>query len=40
MTRPVSGLAAHIDSLLDIKHAIGLPYRTSERHLRAFDFRT
>ncbi|MDQ1248629.1 MAG: integrase/recombinase XerD [Actinomycetota bacterium] len=37
MTRPVSGLAAHIDSLLDIKHAIGLPYRTSERHLRAFE---
>jgi integrase/recombinase XerD len=33
----VSGLAAHIESLLDVKHAIGLPYTASERHLRSFD---
>lgn len=32
-----SGLAAHIESLLALKHAIGLPYTTSERHLRNFD---
>jgi integrase/recombinase XerD len=37
MTGFVSGLAACIDSLLDLKHAIGLPYQTSERHLRGFD---
>ena len=37
MTGLVSGLAVHIDSLLDVKHAVGLPYTTSERHLRAFD---
>lgn len=33
----VSGLADHIRSLLDLKHAIGLPYEASERHLRRFD---
>lgn len=33
----VSGLAAHIQSLLDLKHAMGFPYVTSERHLRGFD---
>lgn len=32
-----SGLAAHIRSLLDFKHAMGFPYDTSERHLRCFD---
>lgn len=32
-----SGLAAHIQGLLDIKHAMGLPYDTSERHLHGFD---
>lgn len=37
MTGLVSGLAAHIESLLDVKHAIGLPYTASERHLRSFD---
>lgn len=37
MTGLVSALAAHIESLLDVKHAIGLPYTTSERHLRSFD---
>jgi integrase/recombinase XerD len=37
MTGFVSGLAACIGSLLDLKHAIGLPYQTSERHLRGFD---
>lgn len=41
MTAPrtglVSGLAAHIEGLLEVKHAIGLPYTTSERHLRSFD---
>ena len=33
----VSGLAGHIYSMLELKHAIGLPYDTSERHLRSFD---
>lgn len=33
----VSGLAAPIESLIDLKHAIGLPYQASERHLRVFD---
>ncbi|MFJ5873060.1 UNVERIFIED_ORG: site-specific recombinase XerD [Dietzia maris] len=33
----VSGLAAHIQSLLELKHAMGFPYVTSERHLRKFD---
>ena len=33
----ISGLATHIESLLAVKHAIGLPYTTSERHLGAFD---
>lgn len=37
MSGLVSGLAAHIESLLDLKHAIGLPYTESERHLRHFD---
>lgn len=32
-----SGLAPHIRELLDLKHAMGLPYETAERHLRAFD---
>ena len=32
-----SGLAPHIESLLAVKHAIGLPYTESERHLRNFD---
>ena len=33
----ISGLAPFIESLLEVKHAIGLPYKTSERHLRTFD---
>lgn len=37
MSGLVSGLAGHIESLLGVKHAIGLPYATSERHLRNFD---
>ncbi len=37
MTGFISGLAAPISRLLELKHAIGLPYQTSERHLRAFD---
>lgn len=37
MTGLVSGLAAHIEGLLEVKHAIGLPYTTSQRHLRDFD---
>lgn len=37
MSGLVSGLAAQIESLLEVKHAIGLPYATSERHLRIFD---
>lgn len=32
-----SGLAAHIQSLLDFKHAMGFPYDTPERSLRRFD---
>ena len=32
-----SGLATHIQALLDVKHALGLPYEPSERHLRGFD---
>lgn len=32
-----SGLAGWIQSLLDSKHAMGLPYEASERHLWAFD---
>ena len=32
-----SALAPHIESLLALKHAVGLPYATSERHLRKFD---
>jgi hypothetical protein len=31
------GGVAGIESLLALKHAIGLPYTTSERHLRNFD---
>ncbi len=37
MTGLVSGLTPHIESLLAVKHALGLPYTTSERHLRHFD---
>ena len=37
MNTLVSSLAAHIQALLDVKHALGLPYLSSERHLRAFD---
>jgi integrase/recombinase XerD len=37
VTGLVSGLAADIESLLAVKHAIGLPYKESERHLRNFD---
>jgi integrase len=33
----LSDLAPHIQGLLELKHAMGLPYETSERHLRAFD---
>jgi len=33
----VSGLAGHIRVLVEVKHAIGLPYATSEGHLRRFD---
>ncbi|MEV8182800.1 tyrosine-type recombinase/integrase [Specibacter sp. NPDC078692] len=33
----VSGLAPHIRGLLELKHAMGLPYKSSERHLLAFD---
>ena len=33
----VSGLAPHIQGLLELKHALGLPYKDSERHLLAFD---
>lgn len=33
----VSGLAPHIQGLLELKHAMGLPYETSSRHLRDFD---
>ena len=33
----VSNLAAHIQLLLDVKHALGLPYEQSERHLHGFD---
>ncbi|WP_022887669.1 tyrosine-type recombinase/integrase [Glaciibacter superstes] len=33
----VSGLAAPLRSLLEVKHAIGLPYAQSERHLHHFD---
>lgn len=32
-----SGLAAHVESLIEVKHAIGLPYQASTRHLYAFD---
>ena len=32
-----SGLAPHIHGLLELKHALGLPYDSSERHLLAFD---
>ena len=32
-----SGLADHIRSLLELKHALGFPYDTSQRHLRRFD---
>lgn len=32
-----SALAAHIQSLLETKHAMGFPYDTAERHLHRFD---
>ncbi|NVM97012.1 tyrosine-type recombinase/integrase [Arthrobacter wenxiniae] len=37
MNRFVSGLAPQIRGLLELKHAMGLPYESSERHLSAFD---
>ena len=37
MTGLVSGLAPQIESLLEVKHALGYPYTTAERHLRVFD---
>lgn len=37
MNNLFSGLAPHIQGLLEIKHALGFPYATSERHLRQFD---
>ena len=37
MSGLVSALAGHIEALLDVKHALGLPYTSSERHLCAFD---
>ena len=37
MTGLESGLASPIESLLDVKHALGLPYTTSGRHLQVFD---
>jgi integrase len=37
MNELISGLAAPIEGLLALKHAIGLPYQTSQRHLAAFD---
>ena len=37
MSGLVSALAPHIEALLDVKHALGLPYTTSGRHLAAFD---
>ena len=32
-----SGFAGHIGDLVDVKHAVGFAYATSERHLRCFD---
>ena len=37
MNQFVSALAPQIQGLLDIKHAMGLPYEESERHLHHFD---
>lgn len=37
MSGLLSGLAAPMQSLLEVKHATGLPYVTSESHLRQFD---
>lgn len=37
MTGLVSALATHIESLLEVKHALGLPYTSSQRHLHDFD---
>ena len=37
VTGLVSALAGHIESLLEVKHALGLPYTSSARHLHAFD---
>ncbi|MDR2373739.1 MAG: tyrosine-type recombinase/integrase [Bifidobacteriaceae bacterium] len=32
-----SGLATHIEGLIELKRALGFPYQTGERHLCAFD---
>ena len=37
MSGLVSALAGHIESVLEVKHALGLPYTSSERHLYAFN---
>lgn len=37
MNRFFSALAPQIHGLLELKHAMGLPYEASERHLLAFD---
>ena len=37
MTGAESGLAPQIASLLEVKHALGLPYVESGRHLAMFD---
>lgn len=37
MTGLVSALAPHIENLLEVKHALGLPYTSSQQHLYAFD---
>ena len=37
MSAFVSGLAPYIQGLLELKHAMGLPYESSECHLLAFD---
>lgn len=37
MSSFTSGLAPQIQGLLALKHALGLPYFASERHLLAFD---
>ena len=37
MSGLVSALAGHIESLLEVKYALGPPHTTSERHLHAFE---